>query len=74
MRNGRHIMNYCREMETEVCAEFMDNVAMCYAGLSLLCVAFLMATVSGFLAPRVIERWKRESDRQDFSRLNLYTH
>ena len=52
----------------------MDHVALAYAGLGIVCLALAVGTISGFLAPRVIDRWKKEADRADLTRLNLYTH
>ncbi|CAG9316806.1 unnamed protein product [Blepharisma stoltei] len=67
-----HVLNFCKDVNTKTCNDIMQNTRVGVIALSILVIAFILGAWGGFLAPRVVNRWRREEDENALAKHNLY--
>lgn len=71
-QKSHQVLEYCREIETQVCGSLMDELYLGFMGLVIVSTGFSIAVCGGFAAPRVIERWRREEQQRHLGKYNFY--
>lgn len=72
MKNSFYIEKLCRNIHDEVCGDVFSNFLLGEFTVVVMAISFAVASASGFLAPRIFQRWKLEEEQNSLAKHNLY--
>lgn len=72
LKTSFYIKSLCNEINNEICGEVFSSFMLSEFTVIIFSISFILASFSGFLAPRVFERWRLEEEQNALAKHNLY--